>query len=175
VNFLEQVRAVQPECDGDLDDAIYECVLMARKAAYSGRKLMFIGNGGSAAIASHMAIDWTKNAGIPALAFNDPAALTAIGNDLGVEAVFSSPLEWYGHKEDVLFAISSSGKSKDILCGVDAADQVITFSGFDPGNPLRKKGRINFYVPSMDYGIVECWHLILNHAILNAAVGLRSG
>jgi D-sedoheptulose 7-phosphate isomerase len=179
MSFLKQIRDVQPQCDGDLDEAIYECLLMARKVKYGGYKLMFIGNGGSAAIASHMAIDWSKNADVPALAFNDSAALTAIGNDKGFSNIFSLPVGWYGGEGDVLVAISSSGQSTDILEAADlwgrrTGEKVITFSGFSPVNPLRKKGSINFYVPSMDYGIVECWHLILNHAILNAAIGLKS-
>ena len=115
-------------------------------------KIVFIGNGGSASIASHMAVDFLKNGGIPTLAFNDSSLLTCISNDLGYEYVFQKPLEVLAKETDVLFAISSSGKSKNILNGAQAAKKkgcfIITFSGFEKNNPLRQLGDINFYVPS---------------------------
>ena len=70
-----------------------------RKAAHethnSGNKIMFVGNGGSAGIASHLAIDFSKNGGLRALAFNDPSALTCLGNDLGYENVFAKQLDFH--------------------------------------------------------------------------------
>ncbi|MBF0466414.1 MAG: SIS domain-containing protein [Nitrospirae bacterium] len=135
------------------------------------RKVMFIGNGGSAAIASHMAIDFWKNGRIKATAFNDPSLLTCIANDYGYEFVFEKPIEMFADNGDVLIAISSSGNSKNILNGADMAVKkscpVITLSGFKPDNPLRKKGGINFYVPSNVYGIVEVIHQYICHLILD--------
>ena len=79
-------------------------------------------------------------------------------------------------QRDVLIAISSSGKSKNILLGVKAAQkkraQVITLSGFKSNNHLRKMGDINFYVPSSEYGYVEITHLVLCHAVLDYICGL---
>ena len=69
---------------------------------------MFIGNGGSASIASHLAIDFQKNGALPTLVFNDAAALTCLGNDLGFTEVFSSPLSVHTRPGDILFAVSSS-------------------------------------------------------------------
>src|SRR5262245_45734993 len=66
-------------------DAFGRAIQMARRAHARGNKLMFIGNGGSAAIASHMAIDYTKNGNMRSLAFNDGSSLTCLGNDLGYE------------------------------------------------------------------------------------------
>src|SRR5215472_8601379 len=110
MNFLQELRELLPKIEyGSVDELMYEALLLTRKAG----KLMFIGNGGSAAIASHMAIDWTKNGGVPAMCFNDSAAITAVGNDIGFHAIFSLPLSFYGSKRDVLFAISSSGESQD--------------------------------------------------------------
>ncbi len=78
--------------------------------------------------------------------------------------------------EDVLVAISSSGRSENILRGVEAARgkgcEVITMSGFTSDNPLRKTGRLNFYVPSDSYGYVEISHLTLCHCILDMMMGL---
>ena len=104
----------------------------------SGQKLMFIGNGASAAISSHMATDYWKNGGMRAVAFNDSSLLTCISNDYGYPYVFEKPIEMFADKGDILLAISSSGKSENIINGVKAARDkqcgVITFSGFEPDN-----------------------------------------
>jgi D-sedoheptulose 7-phosphate isomerase len=146
------------------------CELIASQHS-KGNKLMFVGNGGSAAIASHMAIDFWKNGRIKAAAFNDPSLLTCIANDYGYEHVFEKPIEMFAEKGDLLCAISSSGNSKNILNAADMALKksctVITLSGFNEKNPLRSKGDINFYVPSKIYGIVEVVHQHICHLILD--------
>lgn len=139
-----------------------------------GHKLIFIGNGGSAAIASHQSVDYWKNGGIEAMAFNDASLLTCIGNDCGYENVFAEPMARFGKKGDLVIAISSSGKSPNILNGVKAARKAgckaITFSGFAANNPLRSMGDLNFYVPSRAYGLVEVSHLSLIHALLREII-----
>lgn len=149
----------------------------ARAAHAAGNKLMFIGNGGSAGIASHLAIDYTKNGGMRALAFNDGAALTCLGNDLGYDQVFARQIAMHARADDLLIAISSSGQSSNILNAVVSARQagcrVLTLSGFDPDNPLRRMGDANLYVPSAEYGFVEITHLALCHCILDLAMGWR--
>ena len=158
-----------------IDEAVDWAVARARRAHADGNKLMFIGNGGSAAIASHLAIDFSKNGGMRACAFNDGAALTCLANDLGYENVFAHQIALHGRPGDLLVAISSSGCSANILNGVEAARlngaEVMTLSGFKPDNPLRAMGEVNLYVPSMDYGFVEISHLTLGHAILDLAMG----
>lgn len=150
---------------------------MILDASRIGRKLIFIGNGGSAAIASHQAVDFWKNGGVEAIAFNDASLLTCIGNDLGFQNLFSKPIEVFARRGDVLFAISSSGQSADILNGVKAAQSrgchVITLSGFKPNNPLRSKGDLNFYVPVRAYGLVEVSHLSIIHALLRETIYLH--
>ncbi len=137
----------------------------------SGGKILFIGNGGSASISSHIATDLLKNVGMPALAFNDASLLTCLSNDLGYERVFSEPLKMLAGKNDILFAISSSGRSQNILNACKAAKKkgcfLITLSGFDPKNPLRAMGDINIYVPSDSYGYVEITHLAICHFIVD--------
>lgn len=134
-------------------------------------KLLFVGNGGSAGICSHLAIDYSKNGHIPAMAFNDPSALTCIGNDFGYEHVFSKQIEFHARREDIVFAISSSGNSDNIINAVKAARMVgcvvVTLSGFYPDNVLRRLGDINFYVSAKEYGLVEVSHLALGHALLD--------
>ena len=150
-----------------------------RKAAHeahnAGNKIIFIGNGGSAGIASHLAIDFSKNGGLRALAFNDAAALTCLGNDLGYENVFAKQLDFHARPGDLLIAISSSGRSPNILGGVKTARsrdcRVVTFSGFTADNDLRQTGDINFFVRSREYGFVEVAHLALCHAVLDIDMG----
>jgi D-sedoheptulose 7-phosphate isomerase len=154
----------------ELETGLATALTLFEDAGKRNNKLIFVGNGGSAAIASHQAVDYWKNGGIPAIAFNDASLLTCISNDFGYERVFAEPIARFGARGDVLVAVSSSGKSPNILRAVEAARavgcEVVTFSGFDPANPLRKTGTLNFYVPSHSYGIVEILHLSLIHAIL---------
>ncbi len=174
--MLERVGVT--DADGrrrTLADAFDWSIGLMRATHDAGNKLMFIGNGGSAAIASHMAIDYTKNGNLRSLAFNDSAALTCLGNDLGYESVFAKQIEMHARSGDLLLAISSSGRSQNILNGVAAAwkrkCRVVTLSGFAADNPLRVLGDLNFYVPSSEYGFVELTHLALCHALLDLAMG----
>jgi len=147
---------------------VISAILTVKK---NNRKLMFIGNGGSASIASHQAVDFWKNGSVRALTFNDMSLLTCLSNDCGYEHVFGEPIKRFADRGDILISISSSGRSANILNGVKAARgkgcKIITLSGFNKGNPLRKLGDINFYVPSKEYGIVEITHLALCHCILD--------
>ena len=162
--------------DGDgremaLPDALDWVIATARSTHDAGNTMMFIGNGGSAGIAGHMAIDFSKCGGIRGACFNDSSSLTCLGNDLGYENVFAQPVEMLGRPGDLLVAISSSGRSANILNGVKAARtrdcRVLTLSGFAPDNPLRAMGDVNLYVPASQYGFVEVTHLALLHAVLD--------
>ncbi len=135
-----------------------------------GAKAILVGNGGSAAIASHHANDFGKNAGLRALTFNDGSLLTCLANDFGFEEAFAQAIRIHADSGDVLIAISSSGKSPNILHAVLEARRrglfTITFSGFAADNPLAGLGHLNFYVPSDSYGVVETAHLLLLHAFV---------
>ena len=147
------------------DEGLAAALGLMERCCEAGNKLIFIGNGGSAAIASHQAVDFWKNGGLDAIAFNDASLLTCISNDFGYHRVFAEPVKRFARRGDVLIAISSSGKSLNILEAVREAlgtgCEVITLSGFDPTNPLRSLGELNFYVPSHSYGVVEVTHLML--------------
>ncbi len=161
----------------DLQDGIARAVTLALATKTRGTRVMFIGNGGSAGIASHMATDWLKNGGFAATCFNDGATLTCLANDLGYDQVFSVQLERHARAGDLLFAISSSGNSASILNAVAVARRVgvdvITLSGFKPENPLRKTGDLNFWLPDGHYGFVEIGHLAICHAVLDMSMGWR--
>lgn len=150
---------------------------MTRSVQERGRQQFLVGNGASAAFANHMALDWTKNGGVPTHSFSDSALLTAMGNDLGYEEAFCAPLSWYAVSGDQLVTISSSGNSPNILKTIEAARgkgmSVITFSGLKPDNQSRKLGDLNFYIPAKTYGVVECAHQVLLHIWLDRFMGIE--
>ncbi len=137
-------------------------------------KAMVIGNGGSAAIASHLHNDLSKAVRVRAMVFNEPPLLTALANDDGYHTVFHTPLKLWADRGDLLIAVSSSGESRSI---VDAAAlcaergcRVLTFSGFEPTNRLRRLGDVNVYVPSGEYGFVEMAHSVIGHCMTDLAI-----
>lgn len=140
--------------------------------AASRRRLHFYGNGASATMASHMATDWIRRGQLKAWAYSDPAWLTATGNDAGYERVFADTLR-LAESGDVVCCISASGKSPNILAVARearaAGHPVVTFSGFETDNPLRRLGlgTVNVYAPSERYGIVETVHAAFLHAWLD--------
>lgn len=163
------------ECDRAGESISYDdmmSLLLDKLVAIRERsnKAFFIGNGGSAGIAMHMATDFLKNGRIRTHSMHDPATLTCLANDYGYENVFSKQVEMAADAGDCLIAISSSGKSENILRAVHTAQDrnchVVTFSGFSPDNPLRSLGSCGIYVPSNEYGIVESIHqLILQQVV----------
>ena len=161
----------------EMAEAVNHVIALARRTHAAGNKLIFVGNGGSSAIASHMATDYSKNGDVRAMALNDTAMLTCLGNDLGYDRVFAKQIELYAGAGDLAIAISSSGRSANILNAVQAARvakcAIVTFSGFTPDNPLRRLGDVNFYIDADRYGFVEIGHLTICHAILDFICGLR--
>jgi D-sedoheptulose 7-phosphate isomerase len=128
-----------------------------------------IGNGGSAAVASHAVIDLINVAGLRAFTLHEPSVLTCIVNDYGYENAYSRLLRHMARPGDVLIAISSGGNSMNIR---NAAEQVIhnggrviTLSGFLRDNPLRTLGHLNIWLGASDYGLVEVGHQFILHNI----------
>ena len=175
--MLDEILATDAKGKGiALDDGLGLAVQMISEDRRN--KVMFIGNGASASIASHMAADFWKNADVCATAFNDLAMLTCVSNDCGYENVFAKPIKMFAQPGDVLMAISSSGNSENILRAVRAARErgcsVISFSGFKAENALRGMGDLNFYVPAQSYGPVEVLHHALCHCIVDSLCELRA-
>lgn len=176
MRYLEELeKAFHEVVCTDESEMPYEAMmervlLMLYEAKQNNKKLCFVGNGGSAAIAIHMTNDFLKNGGIRTHSMHDAATLTCLGNDFDFAQIFSRQLEMIANEGDILVAISSSGKSPNILKAVEKAKEkgcrVITLSGFKEDNPLRQTGDINIYVPCMWYGIVESLHnLILQQVV----------
>ena len=137
-------------------------------------KIILIGNGGSASISSHVAVDLTKILKKRAICFNEPNLITCFANDYGYEKWAEKALEAYALKNDVVILISSSGKSKNLVNACKFAKKkkiyVVTLTGFKKNNPLSKLGNENLWVDSSKYNVVEMTH----HIWLLALVDLMS-
>lgn len=137
-------------------------------------KIIILGNGGSNAIASHIAEDYTKALKKLSLCFSDAPRLTCYANDYGYENAYRQFLVEFAEKDGLVILISSSGNSENIIrCAKYCIVQEIPFislSGFSSDNKLKtvsaEKALINFWVDSTDYGVVECTHEIFLHSII---------
>tara|TARA_B100001093_G_C26802495_1_gene1004049 strand:- start:1387 stop:1938 length:552 start_codon:yes stop_codon:yes gene_type:complete len=139
------------------------------------KKVIIFGNGGSAAISSHVSVDLTKNAGIRSINFNEADLLTCFSNDYGYKKVFSKSLEFYADKGDVVIIISASGRSKNLLEAAKICKKkkilLYTLTGMSKSNPLKKLGDINLWVNSKAYNIIENVHQIWLLSITDRIIG----
>ena len=148
----------------------FENTLKLLKEARKQKACVFlIGNGGSAAIVSHTFNDFINVANLRAFTLHESSLVTCLSNDYGYENVYSKPLATLAQENDLLIAVSSSGKSPNILnaasCMKEVGGEVITLSGFSKDNPLRKMGSVNFWLNSSDYGLVEVGHMFFLHCL----------
>jgi len=167
-NTVESIEITNTEnIEFSLEDDLTEIHKLLVDVQKKERNLYIIGNGGSAAIASHAVIDFMNVGKISAHTLHDPSTLTCMSNDYGYENAFSKILNITLKKEDLLIVISSSGQSKNMTNAVKAAKKngttVITLSGFDSKNTLRTLGDINIWINSRDYGMVEIAHQFILH------------
>ena len=125
-------------------------------------------------MASHVAVDFTKAAGMRAINFNEASLLTCFSNDYGYENWVTRALESFAESSDLAILISSSGMSPNILNGAKQANKMglklITLSGFSEDNSLRKLGDINLWLDSKSYNIVEMTHHIWLVSIIDYLV-----
>jgi D-sedoheptulose 7-phosphate isomerase len=155
-----------------------QVVEVLMEARTKGQHIYVMGNGGSAATASHFANDLSICTRAGTLPFraqsctDNVPTLTSISNDFGYEDVFFKQLEHRANRGDVVIAISASGNSENILKAVDYANAsgciTVGFTGFDGGH-LRERASIGVHVPSGqgEYGPVEDMHMIFDHVIAN--------
>lgn len=172
--YIQSLKRLLDSVDGKV---LGEIVAALEATLKTGGRIYVIGNGGSAATASHMANDFgiglkrrnIRNFDIISLADN-VAVNTAISNDIGYENTFFAQLENRISPKDMLIAISCSGNSPNIVKAIEYAVQigatVVGCSGFDGGR-LRELATICFHVdtPKGEYGLVEDMHMILDHLI----------
>lgn len=136
------------------------------------REIILIGNGGSNAIASHMAVDYVKFLGKKCYVPNASDLMTMIVNDYGTENMYSKFIEYNYSKDSLVILISSSGNSQNIvnasLTARDLGLTVVTLTGFDRNNKLASTTNsvLDIWVDSRSYGVVEMAH----HSILHSVV-----
>lgn len=175
--YLEDLsNLIKP--NNNLISKLTRCKKIISDANKNKKKIVIIGNGGSAAIANHFSVDLTKNAGIRCINFNEASLITCFSNDYGHENWMYKAVEFYGDKGDVLIAISSSGNSKNIQNSVKSAKKkgfksIITFTGLKKTNPIRKMGNLNFWVDSKAYNFVENTHQVWLLSIVDLVIGKR--
>jgi len=170
---------VKAALDSLADDDIHDFIAYFQSAYEAGQQVFIIGNGGSAATASHMACDLAKSvlgrANQPqtprfrAIALTDNMPLvTAWGNDASYELVFAEQLRNLANSGDLLVVITGSGNSTNIVEAVRAARELgvtaIGLLGFE-GGAVRALLDHSVIVPSNNYGYIEDAHMILNHLV----------
>lgn len=141
----------------------------------AGKKVIIAGNGGGAAIASHCAVDFTKNAGIRCINFNEADLITCFANDCGYERWLEQALISYVDDGDVVILISSSGTSGNMVRAAEYARRrqlrLVTFTGFEVDNPVRALGDLNLWLDSRAYNIIEMVHQIWLLAVCDLIIG----
>lgn len=135
-------------------------------------RIHIFGNGGSASIASHFSMDLTNNTNLKCYNYNDPSIITCFSNDFKYENWIKRAIEKFGEKNDILILISSSGKSKNMINAIKAAKQknffkIVTLTGFDKKNPLKKLGDINLHINSKNYNHIESTHQVMLLSIVD--------
>lgn len=156
-------------------DELIQLKDLLTKVNNNGSKTIILGNGGSAAIASHVAVDFSKNAKIRMVNFNEADLITCLSNDYGYDKWMAKAIEIYADKGDAIILISSSGMSPNVVEAAKYSKKesmpIITFTGFDNENNLKKEGDINFWVNSRAYNVVEMVHHIWLLGVCDAIIG----
>jgi len=174
-SYLERLGALLKKLDPGEVSGVGQLLADARA---EGRQVFLCGNGGSAALASHIAVDLGKGCSrnrpkrFRALSLNDNTPwMTALANDLSYEDVFVEQLRNYAREGDVLLAISSSGNSRNILKAVEYANQIgcetVGLSGFK-GGKLKGLCKHHVLVPAEHMGLIEDGQLVVGHILVYA-------
>jgi len=161
--------------ENDISDQMIKMKELLLELKNNGKKVIIAGNGGSAAMASHVAVDFTKQGGIRAINFNDADLITCFSNDYGYEHWVSKAIEFYGDEGDLAILISCSGNSENIVNAAKTAKSmgmtVITFTGFKSDNLLNQNGHLNFWLDSKAYNIIENTHQIWLLMVCDLIIG----
>jgi len=173
--YIDELRAILDRLDHAMIDRFTETIW---RGYQQGSALYIFGNGGSAALASHLATDMGKGtiAGqrarfrVISLSENIPQ-LTAWANDFGYENIFAEPIRTLAQRGDLALAITGSGNSKNVVRGIEAALEVgatpLVLTGFDGGS-VKELCELCLIVPSHSMQHVEDGHLCAAHAIFTA-------
>jgi D-sedoheptulose 7-phosphate isomerase len=158
----------------DCSTAIFEAASLITICLRAGSKLLFFGNGGSAADAQHLAAEFVgrfvrERVGLPAIALTtDSSILTALGNDYGFDQIFARQIRALGRPGDVAIAISTSGNSPNVIEGVKAAKKgdlkTIGLSGKD-GGLLAKEANLAITIASTNTARIQECHITVGHLL----------
>jgi len=169
---LEESARVKQSFSNELIGRIAQFAEKSAAALRAGSKIVFFGNGGSAADALHLAAELvvrlrTERAGLAALALTtNPSVLTAAGNDYGFERIFSRQIESLVARNDILVALSTSGNSPNVVRGVEAGRTrgayLVAFTG-ETGGKLANKVDLLLNVPSKDAQRIQESHITIGH------------
>ena len=173
--FSAIAESVETADSGDLER--FACIV--RAVADQGGKVILVGNGGSAAMASHVAVDLTKAAGIRAVNFNESSLVTCFANDYGYDQWVAKSLLAHSDPGDLVILVSSSGESDNIVNAARVAEDLglslVVLSGFDPDNRLRSHGDVSLWVDSRSYNHVENSHQVWLLAVVDRFIASRRG
>ncbi len=171
--FQESIRVKEETLKANLEGIVNAVKLMIQ-ALQNNKKIIFFGNGGSAADSQHIAAEFIgrfqrERRSLEAIALTtDTSILTALGNDYGFDQVFARQLEGVGHPGDVAVAISTSGNSPNVLAAVQKARQIgmtcISLTGCE-GGKLAGLCDINLIVPSRKTARIQESHICIAHTI----------
>jgi D-sedoheptulose 7-phosphate isomerase len=181
---LEESARVKQSFSDELVSRIAQFAEKSAAALRSGGKIVFFGNGGSAADAMHLAAELvvrlrTERKGLAALALTtNPSVLTAAGNDYGFERIFSRQIEALVAPQDVLVALSTSGDSPNILLGIEAGRArgalLVAFTG-EAGGKAAAKVDLLLNVPSRDPQRIQEAHITVGHIACSLIEQLARG
>ncbi|MFN8770696.1 MAG: phosphoheptose isomerase [Neisseriaceae bacterium] len=178
-NFVESIEAKQKVVE-ILQDPVCKAVELITNAFKTGKKMLICGNGGSAADSQHFAAEFTgryeiERTPLPVIALTtDTSALTAIGNDYSFEVIFSKQVEALGNEGDILFAISTSGNSKNVIKAMEIAHEkgmhIISLTGKDGGKMLSmlRANDVGINSPVSRTARIQETHIMVLHTLCDA-------
>mgnify|MGYP001384248141 CR=1 FL=1 len=148
------------------------------ETSVKGKKVIICGNGGSAATASHVSVDLTKNANIRSINFNEYDLITCFSNDFGYQNWVKKSLEYFADPEDLLILISCSGNSKNLVNArkkaVSMKLKTAVITGCKKFNKLNKeKNDVNIWINSNSYNQIEIIHHIILLLIVDDIINLK--
>ena len=172
--LADHLEVLQKLMDSDLPEKLETCAKYVEKALAEGHKVLFCGNGGSAADSQHLAAEFVgrfqkERKGLPAIALTvDTSILTAVANDYGYDTVFARQVQALGEPGDVLVGISTSGNSKNVLLAVEEAKaKGITCIGMtaEGGGKMAAACDICLAVPAKVTARAQEMHILMGHIL----------
>ncbi|MEE3396801.1 MAG: D-sedoheptulose 7-phosphate isomerase [Succiniclasticum sp.] len=172
--LADHLEVLQKVMDSDLPEKLETCAKYVEKALAEGHKVLFCGNGGSAADSQHLAAEFVgrfqkERKGLPAIALTvDTSILTAVANDYGYDTVFARQVQALGEPGDVLVGISTSGNSKNVLLAIEEARaKGITCIGMtaEGGGKMAAACDICLAVPAKVTARAQEMHILMGHIL----------